>query len=276
MLSPDDPASRLIALAILAALLGLFIARAIRKDRLEYRRFRRYRSTRRRQAMMRRWLLESVLVFGGSALALLVVVHPLVGPLLAQAQTAPWIATTRAAIGSPLGAALAIAAGLVAIAATAAGLRGARRTGGVVMVGDIASLLPRNRPELGWGAALSVTAGVVEELLFRLALPALLFVVTGEALSALALAVLVFGALHVYQGVTGVLGTVVVGLLLTIVYVLSGSIVAAIAVHAAIDLRTLVLVPVAVYSVHRVPGSVRMPPPLTPVRLREPAHPDRS
>lgn len=276
MLSADDPLDRVVALALALALAALLVVRAVLKDRREYARFRRYRSTARRQAMLRRWLVESLVLFGGSAAVLLAIVPAQLAPVLEQTQGVPWIAAVRGFLASAPGLAGLVIAAVGAVLLTAVGLRSARREGGVVMVGDIAALLPRNRPELAWGAGLSFTAGVVEELLFRLALPALLFVVTGEPVSAFALALLVFATLHAYQGVAGVAGTALVGLLLTAVYVLSGSIVAAIVAHAVIDLRTLVLVPVAVYGVHRVPGSVRMPPPLAAVRLRESGHPDRS
>ncbi len=276
MLSADDPLDRIVALALALALAALLVVRAVQKDRREYARFRRYRSTARRQAMLRRWLAESLVLFGGSAAVLLAIVPAQLAPVLEQAQGVPWVAAVRGFFASAPGLAGLVIATVGAVLLTVVGLRSARREGGVVMVGDIAALLPRNRPELAWGAGLSLTAGVVEELLFRLALPALLFVVTGEPVSAFALALLVFATLHAYQGVAGVAGTALVGLLLTAVYVLSGSIVAAIVAHAVIDLRTLVLVPVAVYGVHRVPGSVRMPPPLAAVRLRESGHPDRS
>lgn len=271
MLTPDDPLSRGIAVAVALGLVALLIWRAIRKDRREYSRFRRYRSTAKRQAMMRRWLIESMLLFGGSAIALAVVVHPLTGSVLEAARSVGWVAAVVGWFQGPVGMLVLALAVALAVALTIVGVRSARREGGVVMIGDIAALLPRNRPELGWASALAVNAGVVEELLFRLCLPALLFVVTGEPLSAFGLAVLLFAALHAYQGVPGVVGTLVVGLLLTAAYVLSGSIVVAIVLHALLDLRTLVLVPVAVYDVHRVPGSRRFPPALAAVTLHAPA-----
>lgn len=252
-----------VAAGLLAlGLVVLLIVRAARKDQREYRRFRRYRSTARRQAMMRRWLLESLVVFGGSSVVLLVLVHPVIAPLLAATQALPPIAWLRDALAGGLGAALLLGA-LVGVALlTLLGARSARREGGIVIVGDIAALLPRNRPELGWGAALSVNAGVVEELLFRLALPALLVVVTGEPISAFVLAALLFGALHAYQGWVGVVATTVVGLLFTALYVVSGSIGLAMLVHALFDLRTLVAIPMAVYRVHEVPATVLFPRPL--------------
>lgn len=268
---------RLAAALLAIGLLTLFVVRAVRKDRREFSRFRRYRSTARRQTMMRRWLIESALLFGGSSAIVLVLTWPVVAPLLSAAQAVPPIAWLRDALAGGLGIALLIGAALGLVLLTGLGVRSARREGGVIMLGDIAALLPRNRPELGWGAALSVNAGIVEELLFRLALPALLVIVTGEPVSAFLLAALVFGALHAYQGWVGVVATTVVGVLFTLLYLVSGSIVLAMLVHALFDLRTLVVIPVAVYRVHTVPGSVRFPKPLAVAAPRPPrdAPPDQ-
>lgn len=257
---------RLAAGLLALGLITLFVVRAMRKDRRDFARFRRYRSTARRQATMRRWLLESFMLFGGSATLVLLLVYPVVGPLLAETQALPGVAWVRDALGSGGGRGVGmwlLVGGVLGVGIlTVIGARNARREGGVIMLGNIASLLPRNRPELRWGAALSVNAGIVEEALFRLALPALLVVVTGEPISAFVLAALIFGALHAYQGWVGVVATSVVGLLFTVLYVLSGSIVLVMLVHALFDLRTLVVIPVAVYRVHTVPGSVKFPKPL--------------
>ena len=262
MLPEFEWPARLAAALLAVGLVALFVARAIRKDRREYARFRRYRSTARRQAMMRRWLIESLVLFGGTAVFVLLLTFPLVSPLLTATQAVPAVASLRDALAGGLGTSLVLGAVVGGVLLTVWGVRGARREGGIIMVGDIAALLPRNRPELGWGAALSVNAGIVEEGLFRLALPSLLVIVTGEPVSAFVLAALVFGALHAYQGWVGVLATTVVGLLFTLLYVASGSIVLAMLVHALFDLRTLVAIPMAVYRVHDVPGSLRFPKPL--------------
>jgi membrane protease YdiL (CAAX protease family) len=112
-------------------------------------------------------------------------------------------------------------------------------------VGDIRALLPRERGELKFGAGLAVTAGIVEELLFRLALPAVLFGVLGSGILAFVLACVVFGLLHIYQGPAGMVFAFVLGLVFTALYLLSGTILLPIVVHALIDLRSLVLIPVA-------------------------------
>ena len=125
--------------------------------------------------------------------------------------------------------------------------------------------MPRNRTELRFGALLSINAGVVEELLFRLALPALIYGVVGNAVAAILGSLVLFGALHVYQGVAGVIGSTIVGALLMFVYLASGSILVAMAVHTLIDLRSLVLIPVVVYKVHKKPVRRTSPaPPSSP------------
>ncbi len=268
-----DPWMRVLAALVAAGMLAAFLVRAIRKDRREFSRFRRYRSTVRRQRMMRRWLIESAVTFGAIGALLLIVVHPFAGAMLEQTQQLAPVAAVRDFTGSGLGIGMIIGALVGLTLLTIVGVRGARREGGVLVVGNIAALLPRNRPELGWGAALSRNAGVSEELLFRLALPALLVIVTGEPISAFLLAALVFGLLHAYQGPVGVIATTLVGLVFTAIYVVTGSIVVVMVLHALFDLRTLVIIPAAVYRVDRIPGTIRFPKPLPLAPTRERAQP---
>ena len=110
-------------------------------------------------------------------------------------------------------------------------------------LGDFSALLPRNRAELAHAAALSINAGLTEELFFRLTLPLLFVLVIGNVWVAFALAAIVFGLAHLYQGLVGVVATTAVGVLLTAFYLASGSIWIAVLVHAAIDLVGLVLRP---------------------------------
>jgi membrane protease YdiL (CAAX protease family) len=60
----------------------------------------------------------------------------------------------------------------------------------------------------------------------------------------------VFGALHAYQGIGGVVGTLVFGAVMMLLFLATGSILWPILAHAIFDLRSLVLIPVAVYKVH--------------------------
>jgi hypothetical protein len=101
----------------------------------------------------------------------------------------------------------------------------------------VEKLAPHSRSELGWWAAVSVSAGVCEEFIFRGYLlwafqP--LFGLWGAAL----FSIVVFAAAHAYQGANGILATGVVGALLTLVVLICGSLWAAIALHTLIDLGT--------------------------------------
>ncbi|MBX3098453.1 MAG: CPBP family intramembrane metalloprotease [Salinibacterium sp.] len=257
MLDPTWALTRPILWLALAALVALLTLRTIRKDRKEYQRFKRYRTTAKRQEMFRRWLLDSFLSFGGLALVLLLLAGQFVAPLLQELAGWPGLRDIRALIadnaGFTVGAVIGLAIGLVAL--TALGVRAARTEQEIMTVGDIRSILPRNRQELRLGALLSINAGVVEELVFRLALPAAIYAASGSALAAVLGSVLLFGALHLYQGVAGIIGTAVVGAIMMVLYVISGTIMLPILLHAIFDLRSLVLIPAAIYRVHRIDGN---------------------
>lgn len=112
------------------------------------------------------------------------------------------------------------------------------------------SLIAKSRQERKLAGLLSLSAGVNEELLFRLLLPLVLIGLLDESLTVLALiiSVLIFGLAHTYQGVVGVLTTTVLGALLMFIYVATGSIVLAMMVHALIDLRSTVGLSWVVYG----------------------------
>ena len=110
------------------------------------------------------------------------------------------------------------------------------------LFGDAGSVRPA-RGELGWGAAVAVTAGVTEEAYFRLLLPLLATLVTGSAVAGFAGATLMFGLAHRYQGWRGVVATAVAGAGLAGFYLATENLVAAMAIHAAGDLGHLVIRP---------------------------------
>ena len=119
-------------------------------------------------------------------------------------------------------------------------------------LGDVEGLMPRTPAGLLWSVPLSIGAGVNEEAFFRLLLPIAIAGVTGSALAGFAVATALFGIAHRYQGWRGVAATAVSGALLAFVYLLTGQLWAAIALHIAIDLNALVLRPV-------LSGRVRWP-----------------
>ncbi|WP_082449484.1 CPBP family intramembrane glutamic endopeptidase [Sphingomonas sp. Leaf231] len=109
--------------------------------------------------------------------------------------------------------------------------------------GDLRGVMPARNAELGWGVVLAIVAGITEEAFFRLLLPLLIAQVSGSALLGFAGATAAFGYAHRYQGARGAIVTVVAGLLLALVYLVSGRLWAAMLAHAVIDLNGLVLRP---------------------------------
>lgn len=238
----------LVALLILTV--AILLIRAVTRERRGWRRFQRLTSSRARRRVYRRWLVESVAVIGGMSGVLLIATWQLLGPALRDAQAWAPVAWVRSAMGDGFGAGVAIGAAVVVLAALVLPvvlLRGRiaeELEGGIPAIGDVQALLPRNRAELPYGAGLALSAGVFEELLFRLAMPALVFGIVPDGPVAFLVASVVFGLLHLYQRWTGVLFATLLGLVLSALYVVTGAIAVPIAVHAVIDLRSLVLIPV--------------------------------
>ncbi len=101
--------------------------------------------------------------------------------------------------------------------------------------------LPSSSLERHWFAALSVTAGFCEELLFRGFLLRYLHnspLHLGLAWATVA-AALVFGTHHLYQGVKGFISTSVGGLVFTAILLVTGSLSLGMVYHAATDLSIL-------------------------------------
>jgi membrane protease YdiL (CAAX protease family) len=231
-------------LALLLVILGLLVWRAVNRERREYARFKALRSTKLRQKVYRRWLIESTLVMGGLSAAVLLASWVYVPLVLADAQAWPPIAAVREFLGTPLGVFTAVAAAVLFLVGMLLPVFLLRNSvDEVPAIGDIRALLPRNQAELPYGAGLALSAGVFEETLFRLALPALVFGIIGDGPLSFLLCGVLFGLLHLYQKLTGVIVATVLGLALAFLYVVSGSILLVIAIHAIIDLRSLVLLP---------------------------------
>lgn len=102
----------------------------------------------------------------------------------------------------------------------------------------LAPMLPRT-PSERWGwAALSITAGVTEEVIWRGFGLALLFALLPGVHPAvpIVLAAAAFGWAHFYQGFTGMLVTGVLGGILALLFWISGSLLLPIVLHALLDL----------------------------------------
>jgi membrane protease YdiL (CAAX protease family) len=250
----QDGAVDLAALALLGIVVGVLLWRALTRERREYARFKRMRSTVARQRVYRRWLIEGALSLGGLSLATIVGAWTQIPVVLAAAQRWEPVAAARAFLASEFGLPVAVAVAVVVLAGLVVPVVALRHSlDEAPAIGDIRALLPRTLGELPYGAALSVNAGVFEELLFRIGLPALVFAVTGDALIAFAGATVLFGVLHLYQGALGILFSTVLGVVFVALYLVTGSIVAPIVLHAIIDLRSMVLIPIALGRVWENP-----------------------
>jgi membrane protease YdiL (CAAX protease family) len=106
-------------------------------------------------------------------------------------------------------------------------------------------VLPKTREDILPAIALAISAGISEELFFRLFLPLLIALVSGSALAGTIIAALCFGGVHRYQGWRGVVATTLSGVALSVLYGLTNSVWMAIAFHIAIDINALVVRPMA-------------------------------
>lgn len=104
-------------------------------------------------------------------------------------------------------------------------------------LGELTFMLPDTTPQLIGFIALSITAGFCEEFLFRGYFIWILSPWLGWW-GAAALSIVAFGLLHSYQGFTGIIRTGIVGLALTLVVALLGSLIPAIILHALIDMNS--------------------------------------
>jgi uncharacterized protein len=103
---------------------------------------------------------------------------------------------------------------------------------------DFTALVPSNNRERLLWAAVAVSAGICEELVFRGWLVATLQSELGVGgLSLLVAAAAIFGLAHIYQGVSGVVLTTLLGAFFCVVYLKTGSLLVPILLHTAIDIR---------------------------------------
>jgi uncharacterized protein len=246
MTAPGEAAMLGAALGVLALAM---VALQIWQDRTQYRRFKAMTASADRQRMYRYWVVDSLLRYG---------VLGLVGLFLLARIDALWalpadIAAARDGLFATLGLSPDGAGNGVVIAlALGVGILG----GGLApffvkpkpgqaapVIGDIEPLLPRNRAEMSWGALLALNAGMSEEIFFRAMTPLALYAATGDMVLAFGGAATLFGLVHAYQGIVGVIATFAVGVIMTFLYLATGQLWVPILLHALIDLRAMVLTP---------------------------------
>ena len=105
------------------------------------------------------------------------------------------------------------------------------------------ALLPRTPGERRLFTLVGITAGVCEEWLYRGFFLAVVSALAGglPELALVAIAAVAFGLAHAYQGAVGVLTTGVLGGVMAALYLGTGSLLLPVLLHAAIDLRFLLV-----------------------------------
>jgi len=208
-----------------------------------YEQFKEYDQTADRQREFKRWLVESLALYGGLAVVVVLITGDTYKDVLANAGEVVGADSAEAIFGDGSAAIIGFGCALVGGVFLGLYLQTRDKEREPTTVGDIAHLLPRNRQELTLTGLLSINAGVVEELFFRLALPALLLAATGNTSVAVIGSVVVFALVHWYQGPIGIVFTLIMGGFLMAIYLASGYLVLAMILHAFIDLRSLYIAP---------------------------------
>jgi len=226
----------------------------LKGDAAEYQRFKAMTGTADRQRTYYGWVAKSLLLMAGPvalSLALLGRFGALAALPLEFAGLAALLPTPEG--NDPGGMMAGVAIGLLGGLALAvfAARRKASGSKKPRTLGEFDALVPRNRREVPGALLLSINAGFSEELFFRLLLPLLIALATGSAIAGFLVSAVLFGIAHHYQGWVGVLATGVFGLVFTLIYLVTGSIWLAVALHAAVDILSLVVRPFATGALKR-------------------------
>ena len=115
-----------------------------------------------------------------------------------------------------------------------------RREEALTEINDIAPFIPRNRRELSHFSALSITAGICEEIVFRGYFIWYAMQFTGEIAFGTTIAVILssmaFGIIHLYQGWKGMIRVFFTGLIFGVIYIVTGSLWVPMLAHAFVDI----------------------------------------
>ena len=232
------------AFLILAALAPTLIW-FVKADCADYAAFKRLTRPEDRQARFRVWLVRSVILFALASIAALALVGRLEALWALPAEFADALPVSlvpedqgSASSGILIGIGVALTFGAV-LGAFLPRLYGEKPAG----VGDIDALMPRNAVERRFAFLLSLSAGIGEEIYFRLMLPLLLVLAGLQPLAAFAVAAVIFGLVHLYQGWKGVIATGAMGAFMSFIYILSGSLWLVVLIHVLLDLNGLFLRP---------------------------------
>jgi membrane protease YdiL (CAAX protease family) len=112
------------------------------------------------------------------------------------------------------------------------------------LTGNIALIVPRNDIERKFAIYTSLTAGICEEVLYRGYLMWYLMKWL-PGYGAVGVSALIFGLAHNYQGVAGVVRAILAGTIFGFAYLLTGTLWVPIALHATIDITSLLSISIA-------------------------------
>jgi membrane protease YdiL (CAAX protease family) len=242
-----------VLLAVLLIVTFAFFGR----DQRQYKRFKALEDTESRQSMLRGFMIESLLLYGVVSIVCLVVLDRIsamwalpssLDALLSPLKSSPDAGDGWSSIfnGLVIGIIAGISVGPTAFTILA-GLKGHEKKKAAADRAaeqrNFDALLPRNANERKWTTLLALNAGLSEELFFRLVAPLLILMSGASALVAVIGATVWFALAHLYQGWTGILATFLLGGLLMLIYLYTGSLWLVIAIHALLDLNQMAIAP---------------------------------
>lgn len=109
----------------------------------------------------------------------------------------------------------------------------------------ISTLGSTSNTETAYLTLLCINAGISEEIMFRGALPSLLFAVTHNAPASLTVSCVVFGCMHWYQGARGVISTFFMALLFSAILMVGLGLYVVMFLHFFFNIAALLLIPKA-------------------------------
>jgi membrane protease YdiL (CAAX protease family) len=199
---------------------------------------RRFESAVRTAPGARRWLYRRLLLLEWG-LVVLVVAVSLVAPRVGWAELGlRW--PDRVSVATAIVVAVIL---LVSVVSVRALRGGALREAGTesAALRSVGSLLPRTDPERRLFGAVALTAGIAEEVVYRGFGIAVLAALAPSLpwWGLIAAAGVAFGLAHAYQGPAGIATTGLLGAVLAVVYLDTGSLLVPVLLHCLIDLRFL-------------------------------------
>ena len=107
----------------------------------------------------------------------------------------------------------------------------------------VTAILPHNGRQRWWWVAVSATAGITEEIIFRGFVLYLIFAVLPDisTIGAIAIGGLIFGLGHMYQGIGGIIMTTLTGALFGHIFIATGSLIPGIVLHFMMDVANVFL-----------------------------------